>query len=240
MDKKLVVITGASSGIGAALAQKFSAEGHPLLLLSRRLERMEALHLPQALCRKVDITDHEAFVKALAEAEETYGDIDLLINNAGQMLLGDLANQDPQEWRKMFDLNVLALMDGMQYVLPKMRKRRSGTIINIGSVAGLRPSPEHVAYTGAKFAVHSLTENARQESAAYNVRMITIAPGAVDTELVSHTTDAAIRAQYLKANEAMGGALQAIDIANAASYAYNQPQEVNIRQIVIAATQQRL
>ncbi|MBE1275664.1 MULTISPECIES: SDR family oxidoreductase [Enterovibrio] len=237
--KKLVVITGASSGIGEAIAKQFSAQGHPLLLLARRVDRLEALNLPNTLCKHVDVTDKASFDDAIAAAEAMYGEADLLVNNAGVMLLGDMATQDAAEWQTMFNVNVVGLMNGMQAVLAPMIARNSGTIINISSVAGRKTFPNHAAYCGTKFAVHAISENVREEVAAANVRVITIAPGAVETELLSHTTSDEIKAGYESWKEDMGGILAADDIANAVTYAYSQPQNVCVREIVLTATRQQ-
>ncbi|CAH0991335.1 putative oxidoreductase [Sinobacterium norvegicum] len=237
--KKLIVITGASSGIGAAMAQQFSALGHPLLLLARRVEKLQQLGLENALCEGVDVTDRAAVDAAIAKAEAQYGDVDLMINNAGVMLLGQLDQQQPAEWQQMFDVNVVGLLNGMQAVLSKMKARNSGTIINISSVAGRKTFGDHAAYCGTKFAVHAISENLREEVAADNVRVITIAPGAVETELLSHTTSESIKSGYEDWKTGMGGVLAADDIASAAVYAYQQPQNVCIREIVLAATKQQ-
>ncbi|WP_104400949.1 SDR family oxidoreductase [Vibrio penaeicida] len=235
---KLIVITGASSGIGEATAKKLSAEGYSLLLLARRIEKLEALNLPNTLCRKVDVTNVKSFEAAIAEAEEAFGPVDGLINNAGVMLLGNAHEQDPQEWKTMFDVNVMGLLNGIHVVLAKMKARKAGTVINISSIAGRKTFPSHSAYCGTKFAVHAITENIREEVADDSVRMITIAPGAVETELLSHTTSDEIKAGYEDWKEGMGGVIVPEDIANAISYAYNQPQNVCVREIVIAATRQ--
>ncbi|MBD1559355.1 SDR family oxidoreductase [Vibrio sp. S9_S30] len=235
---KLIVITGASSGIGEAAAKKLSAEGYSLLLLARRIEKLEALNLPNTLCRKVDVTDVKSFEAAIAEAEKAFGPVDGLINNAGVMLLGNAHEQDPQEWKTMFDVNVMGLLNGIHVVLAKMKARKTGTVINISSIAGRKTFPSHSAYCGTKFAVHAITENIREEVADDSVRMITIAPGAVETELLSHTTSDDIKAGYEEWKENMGGVIVPEDIANAISYAYNQPQNVCVREIVIAATRQ--
>lgn len=239
MTKSLIVITGASSGIGEATARKLSAAGHPLLLLARRLDRLEALNLPDTICEKVDVTDRAAMDAAIAKAEAEFGPVDCLVNNAGVMLLSQLADQDPSEWKTMYDVNVLALLNGMQAVLGSMKERRSGTIINISSVAGRKTFPNHAAYCGTKFAVHAITENVREEVADDNVRVITIAPGAVETELLSHTTSDEIKAGYEAWKESMDGVIRAEDIADAVSYAYGVPQNVCVREIVIAATRQQ-
>lgn len=238
MEKPLVVITGASSGIGAAVAKQFSQAGHPLLLVARRIEKVEALGLPNSLCRKVDVTDALALRAAIQEAEATYGPADLLINNAGVMLLGQLDTQDPTEWQRMFDVNVMGLLNGMQAVLADMKDRSQGTILNISSIAGKKSFPNHAAYVGSKFAVSSITENVREEVADSNVRVMAIHPGAVETELLSHTTDPEIISGYEEWKTSMGGVLIADDIARAAIFMYDQPQSVNIRDITIGPTRQ--
>jgi len=239
MKKSLVVITGASSGIGAAIANRFSEAGYSLLLLARRLERLEALKLPNTICSKVDVTDKEAFRLAITEAENKYGATECIVNNAGVMLLGDVASQDADEWRRMFDVNVLALLNGMQAVLEPMKSRNSGTIINISSIAGKKTFPSHAAYCGTKFAVHAMSENVREEVADSGVRVITIAPGAVETELLSHTTSAEIKDGYGDWKDSMGGAIVPDDIARSVLFAFEQPQNVCIREVVIAATRQQ-
>lgn len=240
MDNKgLIVITGASSGIGAATAQLFNQHAYPTLLLARRLDRIEALGLDNSMARKVDVTDAASLKAAIAEAEAEFGPTEAIVNNAGVMLLGDLATQDPEEWKRMFDVNILGLLNGMQAVLPAMKERQSGTIINVSSIAGRKTFPNHAAYVGTKFGVHAITENAREEAAANNVRMVTIAPGAVETELLSHTSSQEIKDGYEAWKEEMGNILSAKDIANAIWYAFSQPQGVNVREIVLAATKQQ-
>ncbi|WP_095145311.1 MULTISPECIES: SDR family oxidoreductase [unclassified Pseudomonas] len=240
MSKPLIIITGASSGIGEACARLFSAAGHPLLLLARRIERLEALALPDTLSRGVDITDRTALIQAVKDAETQFGPADALINNAGVMLLGDITTQDPAQWEQMLDVNVKGLLNGVHAVVAGMTERKHGTIINVSSVAGRKTFPNHVAYVGTKFAVHGLSENLREELSPHNVRVITIAPGAVETELLSHTTDEAIKSGYHAWKQDMGGTvLSAQDVASAIQYAYAQPQNVCIREIVLAATRQQ-
>lgn len=237
--KNLVVITGASSGIGEELAKQISAQGHSLLLLARRIEKLEALDLPNTMCFKVDVTDQNTFQNAINLATDKYGPVDLLVNNAGVMLLGQIDNQNSSEWKSMFDVNVIGLLNGMQTVLSSMKKRNTGTIINISSIAGRKTFGNHAAYCGTKFAVHAISENVREEVADSNVRVITIAPGAVETELLSHTTSEEIISGYESWKNDMGGALAPIDVSNAILFAYNQPQNVCIREIVLAATKQQ-
>jgi len=238
INKPLVVITGASSGIGEATARVFSEQGFPLLLIARRLEKLEALNLPNTICKKVDVVEIEEIRSAVKEAEKVYGPADCIINNAGVMLLGDVAVQDPKEWKNMLDVNVLGVLNGMQVVLSDMKDRGRGTIINVSSVAGRKTYGDHAAYCGTKFAVHALTDRAREEAALAGVRMVTIAPGAVETELLGHTTNEDMVKDYEDWKKEIGGVLRSEDIANAIWYAYNQPQGVNVREIVIAATKQ--
>ncbi|HCM1569070.1 TPA: SDR family oxidoreductase [Vibrio parahaemolyticus] len=237
--KKLVVITGASSGIGEAIARRFSEEGHPLLLVARRVERLEALNLPNTLCEKVDVTNQASLITAIEKAEAQFGPADVLVNNAGVMLLGQIDTQDAAEWKRMFDVNVLGLLNGMHSVLASMKARNSGTIINISSIAGKKTFPDHAAYCGTKFAVHAISENVREEVAASNVRVTTIAPGAVETELLSHTTSQDIKDGYDAWKVDMGGVLAADDVARAVMFAYQQPQNVCIREIALAPTKQQ-
>ena len=127
----------------------------------------------------------------------------------------------------------------MQSVLSAMKNRHGGTIINISSIAGRKTFPNHSAYCGTKFAVHAISENVREEVADYNVRVITIAPGAVETELLSHTTSAEIKNGYEDWKKNMGGVIIPENIADSVYFAYIQPQNVCIREIVIAATRQQ-
>ncbi|MGU3412104.1 SDR family oxidoreductase [Enterobacteriaceae bacterium C23F] len=237
--KPLVVITGASSGIGLATAKLLSSRGHALLLLARRVERMDALNLPNTLCCAVDVTDRQAFADAVKKAEAKFGPVDALVNNAGVMLLGNIEQQDPNEWDQMLDVNVKGLLNGVHAVTSGMIERKAGTIINISSVAGRKTFPNHTVYVGTKFAVHGMSENLREELSPHNVRVVVIAPGAVETELLSHTTSDAIKSGYQAWKEDMGGKVLAPeDIAHAIEYAYSQPQYVCIREIVLAATRQ--
>lgn len=238
MQKPLIIVTGASSGIGAATARLFSARGYPLLLLARRVERLEALGLPDTLCRALDVTDRAAFAAAVREAEARFGPADLLVNNAGVMLLGAMEKQSPDEWDTMLDVNVKGLLNGIHAVLDGMLTRRGGTIVNISSIAGRKTFPSHVAYCGTKFAVHAISENLREEVSARDVRVITIAPGAVETELLGHTTDEAIKQNYGEWKAQMGGVLAPETVAETIRFAYEQPQNVCIREIVLAATRQ--
>lgn len=236
--KALVVITGASSGIGLACAKKFSVAGHPLLLLARRVENMEKLNLPHTLCRKVDITDVKAFEAAVREAESQYGKTDLLLNNAGVMLLGNPVTQSLSEWEQMVDIDLKGVLYGIHIVLKDMAARNCGTIINIGSTAGRKNSLTRAVYNAVKFAVHALTETLRMEVAQSNVRVSVVAPGVVDTELLSHTTDTKLIEDYQQMKTNFDGGLKPEEIADIIAYNYALPQHICIREIVVAHTRQ--
>ncbi|WP_133619048.1 SDR family oxidoreductase [Hydromonas duriensis] len=239
MSKKLVVITGASSGFGLELAKEFAAQGYPMLLLARRIDGLQAYNFKNTLIKSVDVTDYTSFQAAIAEAEALYGKTDLLVNNAGIMLLGSLLDQNPDEWQSMLNVNVMGVLNGIQLVIKNMVAANTGTIVNVSSIAGRKTFPNHAAYCGTKFAVHALTETVRQEVALSNVRVLTIAPGAAETELLSHTTSQEIIDGYNEWKETMGGkSLDPKYIASSVRFMYELPQEVSIRELVISATRQ--
>lgn len=237
--KKLVIITGASSGFGREMAYLFNKAGYPLLLIGRRTEIMEGYNLSNTLVKKVDVTDYKEFEKAVREAEGRYGKADLLVNNAGIMLLGNIKKQDPLEWQSMLNVNVMGVLNGMKIVLEDMTKRNEGTIINISSIAGIKPFPNHAAYCASKYGVSALSETIRGEVANTNVRIMTVEPGAAETELLSHTTDSEIIEGYNQWKETMGGkSMDPKHVAKSVKFMYEMPQEVNIRELVIAPTKQ--
>ena len=236
--KPLVVITGASSGIGAATAKTFSEAGHPLLLVSRRLERMENLKLPNSLARSVDVLDVKSFAEAVSEAETLYGPVDLLVNNAGYMNLEHTAQQSPQEWQKQFEVNCIGLLNCTSVIFPEMIKRKSGTIVNIGSTAGRNIYENHTAYNGTKYAVKAMSESLRREASPHNVRVIMVSPGLVDSELTYGTSNTQILEAREIYRESIGGALQSDDIARGILFAYQQPQNLCVWELVMAPTKQ--
>lgn len=236
--KKLVVITGASSGIGATIAKTMANLGHPTLLLARRLEPMLALNLENSISESVDVTDLAAVRRAIEKAEAQYGKTDLLVNCAGVMLLGHAPTQPWEEWQQMLDVNIKGVLTGTHVVLADMVARNKGTIINISSIAGRKTFDQHGVYCGSKFAVHAITEAMRKEVSASNVRLITIAPGVVETPLLSHTSDAEIVSDYELWKETIEAGLDPQTVADCLVFAYQQPQSVCIREIVLAKTRQ--
>lgn len=236
--KKLVVITGASSGIGKELTKRFSQEGHPVLMIARRKNLMTELNLPNCLCKSVDVTDREAMEQAIREAEAIYGKTDLLINCAGLMLLGYPESQNYEEWEQMIDVNIKGILTGTKAVLKNMVEANEGTIINISSIAGRKTFNNHSIYCGTKYAVHAITESIRKEVSKSNVRFIVIAPGVVETPLLSHTSNEEIKSNYNNWKKTIEGGLDVSQIADCILFAYKMPQEVCVREIVIAKTKQ--
>lgn len=236
--KKLVVITGASSGIGMELAKEFSKQGYPTLLLARRKEEMEKLKLKNSIIESCDITNIENVEKTIKKAEEIYGKTDLLINCAGVMLLGNATTQNYQEWSQMIDVNIKGILTTTHQVLKHMVDRNQGTIINISSIAGHKTFDNHAIYCGTKFAVSAITESIRKEISSSNVRMISISPGVVETPLLSHTTDNNIKDNYNEWKKTIQGGIDPQKIVECVLFAYNMPQDICVRDIVIAKTKQ--
>ena len=181
----------------------------------------------------------DQFAAAIHKAEAQYGPTDLLVNNAGVMLLGNVQNQDPQEWQTMLDTNVMGILNGTQIVLDGMRERQHGTILNMSSLAGKKTFVNHAAYVASKFGVHGLSETLREENAAQNVRIMLVAPGAAETELLTHVTSDTALKDYEAWKATMGGiTLDPKHVAETVKFMYDMPQEVNIREVDIAATKQ--
>lgn len=239
MKNKLVVITGASSGFGAEAARVLSSKGYCLALLARRVDKLRAMNLENSLCFNVDVACRDQVFHAIRQAEEQFGDVDCIINNAGVMLLGELEYQDHDEWNRMIDTNIKGVINGMQAVLPSMRKRKTGTIINISSLAGQKTYQYHAAYCATKFSVHGLSESVRWEVAPDNVRVITISPGAAETELINHISDDFVKNDYINWKESIGGAISEKDVVDSIIFCYELPQSVCVRDLKIAPTRQQ-
>ena len=236
--KPLVAITGASSGIGAATAQAFSAAGHPLLLMARRVDRMQALNLPDSLCKKVDVTDRKEIAGAIQEAEAAYGPVDCLFNNAGIARLADIGSQSPEEWDETIDINIKGAMNALHPVINSMKERRAGTIVNMSSIAGRKVYPDHTVYCGSKFFVHAVSESLRGYLAPFDVRVIVISPGIIETEVLDHVTDPNTLKAYKDNKVRIGGGISADHVANMILFAYQMPQNVLIQEMVVTPTRQ--
>lgn len=239
MTKKLVVITGASSGIGKAAALKFYDAGYPLLLLDKNIDGIKELNLENCLCEQLDVTDLATYKNAIAKGKKQFGEVGTLINNAGIMLADTTETQKPQEWQAMLNINVMGVLNGLHCILDEMKKNKFGTIINLGSVAGKKPFQDHAIYCGTKAAILMISENIRQEVAESNVRITTISPGAVATNLLTQMSNKNIQEASSNWQKDLGQEiLNANNIADAMLFAHEQPQHVCIREIVIAPTKQ--
>ncbi len=236
--KPLVAITGASSGIGEATARAFSAAGHPVLLMARRIDRLDALGLPDSLCRQVDVRDRPAIAAAVAEAEALYGPTDVMFANAGIARLADIARQDPAEWDEMIDINTKGVMNSVHAVMNGMIARRRGTLVMMSSIAGRKVYPDHTVYCGTKYFVHAVSESLRGYLAPHDVRVIVVSPGVIETEVLNAVTDAETLASY-RANKAkMGGGIGADICAGLIVNACALPQNALVQEIVLTPTRQ--
>ena len=226
MTKPLIVITGASSGIGASVATLCSQAGHPVALLARNLQAMQALQLPQSICIETDVTDFAALQKAIAQAEAQFGPVDCLINNAGFSKNGDFTELTHADHEHMVNLNVMGVINGIEAVLPGMRARKTGTIINVSSVADRNARPNLSTYAATKAAVKSLTESLRMANAKYGIRICNVAPAQIKTPLSDSF--------YMDTDPTQIIAVE--NMANAIVWIYQQPQHVCIRDLVMAPT----
>ncbi|MGR9132277.1 SDR family oxidoreductase [Rhizobium leguminosarum] len=238
-DKPLIAITGASSGIGEATARAFSAAGHPVLLMARRLDRLEALRLPNAVLKQVDVRDRAALTAAVVDAESRFGPVDMMFANAGIARLGDIAKQPPEEWDEMIDINTKGVMNSVHAVMNGMIARRHGTLMMMSSIAGRKVYPDHTVYCGTKYFVHAVSESFREYLAPHDVRVIVLSPGIIDTEVLDHVKDETTLANYKANKEAIGGGISADIVAELILNAYNLPQKAIVQEIVITPTRQK-
>jgi NADP-dependent 3-hydroxy acid dehydrogenase YdfG len=238
-DKPLIAVTGASSGIGEAVARAFSAAGHPVLLMARRMDRLLALGLPNAICKEVDVRDRQAIADAVAEAEAKHGPCDMMFANAGIARLADIGRQDPAEWDEMIDINTKGVMNTVHAVMKGMMERRHGTLFMMSSIAGRKVYPDHTVYCGTKYFVHAVSESLRDYLSDYDVRVIVLSPGVIETEVLSGVLDQTTLANY-KANKAkIGGGIEAEHVAAVMLHAYQMPQRALIQEICITPTRQK-
>lgn len=242
INNKVVIITGASSGLGEATAKRLAKNGAKLMLAARREERLKELVAEiekEGGTAKYQVTDvtSRAQVEALAKAtHQAYGRIDVLVNNAGLMPLSPLDAVKVDEWEKMVDVNIKGVLFGVAAVLPIMREQKSGHIINISSVAGHKVFAGGTVYCATKFAVKAISEGIRMESNG-EIRSTNISPGAVATELTSTISHEETEKM---ANQLYSMAIDADAIARAITYAIEQPADVDINEMIIRPTQQEL
>ncbi|UHD45771.1 SDR family oxidoreductase [Aureimonas altamirensis] len=236
MDK-IILITGASSGIGEGLARELSAAGAKVLLGARRLDRIEAIAADirdaggTAEARALDVADRQSMAAFAKAAVEIWGRIDVLVNNAGIMPLSPLAAGKQDEWERMVDVNIKGVLWGIGAVLPVMEAQGSGQIINIGSIGALNVVPTGAVYCATKFAVRAISDGLRQEST--KIRVTCVNPGVVESELASTIT----HAQTMAAMDAYRAvALQPADIARAVRHVIEAPAGVDTTEITIRPT----
>lgn len=234
---KVVLITGASSGIGEAAARLIAAKGAHVVLGARRIERLQTLAADieaqggSARFRSLDVTD-ALDMQAFADfAKHAFGKIDVIINNAGVMPLSPLAALNIAEWNQMLDVNVRGVLHGIAAVLPSMQAQGHGQIINISSIGGLAVSPTAAVYCATKFAVRAISDGLRQETD--KIRVTVVSPGVVESELADSISDETAR-DAMKAFRKV--ALEPDAIARALVYAIDQPDGVDVSEIVVRPT----
>jgi NADP-dependent 3-hydroxy acid dehydrogenase YdfG len=241
---KVVVITGASSGLGEAAARLLSAQGAHVVLGARRIERLRALVADfeaaggRALARETDVTRREQVEALVDAAVDTFGRVDVMINNAGLMPHSPLERLKVEDWERMVDVNLKGVLYGIAAALRHMKEQKSGQIINVSSVAGHKVTQAGAVYAATKHAVRALSEGLRQEVKAYNLRTTIISPGAVDTELPDSITEADISGGIHDFYASV--AIPADSFARAVSFAISQPEEVDINEILFRPTRQEL
>ncbi|MDO3382435.1 SDR family oxidoreductase [Gilvimarinus algae] len=241
---KVVVITGASSGLGEATARHLSTLGARLILGARRLERIEALaselHAAggSALAVKTDVTNRTEVEALVQAAIDAYGQVDVILNNAGIMPQAPLEKRQVDEWDRQIDVNIKGVLYGIAAVLPHMQARKSGHIINVSSVAGHKVLPPGTVYCATKHAVRALSEGLRMEMTPYNIRSTIVSPGAVATELNNSISDPEV-AEGMKAFYQQV-AIPADSFARAVAFAIEQPADVDINEILFRPTAQEV
>ena len=234
---KVVLITGASSGIGAGIAPELAGTGAKLMLGARRVDRLEALAAElnaaggTARVYPLDVTDRKS-VEAFSEAARAaWGRVDVIVNNAGLMPLSAMAAMKVEEWERMVDVNIKGVLYGIAAVLPEMTARGSGHVVNIASIGALQVFPAAAVYCATKYAVRAISDGLRMEND--KLRVTCIHPGVVESELASTITDPAA-ADAMKAFRAI--ALKPDAIARAVRFAIEQPDDVDVNEIVVRPT----
>jgi len=244
IDGKVVVITGASSGLGEATARLLSEQGASVVLGARRADRLKALadeltwRGGKAVAVVTDVADRKQVQALVDAAVQAHGRVDVMINNAGLMPQAPLERLTVDDWDRMIDVNLKGVLYGIAAALPQMQRQKAGHIINVSSVAGHRVGPGFAVYAATKHAVRALSEGLRQEVKPYNIRTTVISPGAVATELPGSVTDPdaaeRVRAFYEKV------AIPAESFARTVAFAIGQPDEVDINEILFRPTAQEL
>ena len=242
IKNKVVVITGASSGLGEATARHLAAKGASVVLGARRADRIHALveeltaagHKAKAVA--TDVTDRDQVKDLVQAAVDTFGRIDVMLNNAGLMPLAPLERLKVDEWDRMIDVNLKGVLYGIAAALPHMQAQKSGHIINVSSVYGHVVDPGATVYCATKHAVRALSEGLRKEVKPYNIRTTVISPGAVSTELLEHISEKDI--QQGTRDFVSKIAVGPDTFARAVAFAINEPDDVDINEILFRPTAQ--
>lgn len=241
IEGKVVVITGASSGLGNATARHLSAQGGIVVLGARRVDLITALaddlaaQGGKALAIATDVTHHDQVQKLVDAAVQTYGRVDVMINNAGVAPISQLERIKVDEWDQMIDVNIKGVLYGIAAALPYMKQQKAGHILNVSSVAAYTITPATAVYSATKQAVRALSEGLRQEVKPYNIRTTVISPGAIATELPNGVSEPEI-AEAVRASYEI--ALPAESFAQAVAFAISQPNEVDVNEILFRPTRQ--
>lgn len=244
IEGKVVVITGASSGLGEATARHLAERGAKLVLGARRMERIQTLADElsntgtDAVAVQTDVTHRDQVEALIKTALNTFGKVDVLLNNAGIMPQAPLEKLQVSEWDQQIDVNIKGVLYGIAAVLPHMQERKSGHIINVSSVAGHKVLPPGTVYCATKHAVRAISEGLRIEMTPYNIRSTILSPGAVATELNNSITDPEV-AEGMKAFYEQV-AIPANSFARAVAFGLEQPEDVDINEILFRPTAQEV
>jgi NADP-dependent 3-hydroxy acid dehydrogenase YdfG len=241
LEGRVAVVTGASSGIGEATVRALSGAGASVALGARRADRLQTIADSidgPTLVREVDVSDEEQARALIEAAKGEFGGLHILVNNAGLMLLGPVADADTEDWRRMIAVNLLGLLYCTHAALPLMEASGGGDVVNVSSVAGRRADAGAAVYNMTKFGVHAFSEALRQEALHSGIRVTTVAPGFVDTELQGHNTNPLVRRATERAREQIGEVLQPADIAEAILHAVTRPSHVCVNEVVVRPTGQ--
>jgi NADP-dependent 3-hydroxy acid dehydrogenase YdfG len=244
IEGKVVVITGASSGLGEATARLLAQEGATVVLGARRRERIQSLadeltgNGGKALAIQTDVTDVDQVQRLVDTAVQTYGRIDVMINNAGLMPQSPLERRKIDDWNQMIDVNIKGVLYGIAAALRYMQQQKSGHVINVSSVAGHKIRPGGAVYAATKHAVRVISEALRMEVKPYNIRTTVISPGAVATELPNSITESDIATNTHSFYKEI--AIPADSFARMVAFAISQPEDVDVNEILFRPTRQEL
>ncbi|KRD82481.1 oxidoreductase [Bacillus sp. Root147] len=243
IQDKVVIITGASSGIGEATAKELASKGAKLVLAARREDRLKKLQEEiqknggQAIYKVTDVASHEQMEELAEYVLTEFGKIDVMVNNAGVMPLSPVYQKKINEWDSMIDINIKGVLYGIAAVLPSMRERKEGHIINVSSIAGHLVFHASAVYSGTKFAVRAITEGLRKEEAPNNIRTTIISPGTISTELLESISDEELKSEIVEVSKI---GIEPASIARAIAFAIEQPSDVAINEMIVRPTIQEL